>query len=279
MKHLLILLLCLTQFSYAQSEREQKLSKIGKSNITSNRSQLTESSQKIVERDRYSNQSRQTFESHGTPFNSHLYRNSGYYNWLMWGAPYSGFVDFYPSFYYDRFGFRQPARVYQMADGTTKKVEGKKTHYRLGIGYGYKNDFSFWGSIGKKTFFIAEYSDIITNDRSSFMPYVTMDEVILWGDKQLETIKSGGTIYAGGGTKISKFGFYLMGGYSWETQNLQFFDELYILSNNGRYSIRDYKRNFLTGKLGLIYDYKYLSIKTDYDIFRNVINLGCGIIF
>lgn len=277
MKIILLLLLLFPNISNGQTEISEKLSKVfgSKPNTT----QQSESSQKIVKLDEFHYQKKQNFNTQQTPFERITYYDHYRYNWYTWGAPYSGYINYTPLFYYDRFGLRQPSRIYNMSDGSKKVVEGKKTNYRLGLGYGYKNNLSFWGSAGRRTFFIAEVSTIVQVDRSSFMPNVRMDEVLKWNDRQLEDLNSGNILYLGVGTKFSKLGGYLMCGYGYEIHNLQFFDELFILSNNGRYSIRNYDESFFTGKIGLIYDHKFVSFKTDYNPFRNNLNIGLGISF
>jgi hypothetical protein len=273
MKNIIFLFIFICTTTFGQSEKDEKLNKINKTKINN-----TESTEKITQRNNNYNQTKSTYIIPNNTRPTSIYRNNSYYNWWSWGAPYSGFIGFSPSFYYDRFGMRQPMRVYEMSDGSKKNIKGKKTNYRLGLGYGYKNNLSFWSTIGKKSFFMVEYSDIIQNDQSTFYYNITMDEVIRWQDRRLDDITHGGAIYLGGGTKFSKLGAYIMGGYAWEIKNFQFFDELYLLSNNGKYSIRDYDNKFFTGKVGLIYDYKYLTIKSDYDLFRNIINLGFGVV-
>lgn len=273
MKNLILFLVLFSNLLSAQNERDEKLSKRFNSKPTTTTN--NEANEKITTRN--NTYQTNTYEPSRNTYRRPIIYNDFDYNWVRWGAPYNNFLYYTPSFYYDRFGFRQPRRVYYMSDGNKQTIDGEKTNYRIGVGYGYKDNLSFWASVGKRNFFIIEYSTIIEDDKSSFMTNVTMDDVIRWQDKRLEDIRHGGTIYMGGGRKFSKLGGYIMAGYGWETHNLQFFDELYILSNNGRYSIRDYDEKYFTAKVGMIYDHKYISLKTDYDLFRNVFNVGLGV--
>lgn len=274
MKKIIIFLFLTPYLIFAQSEKDEKLMKKNSSiSLTKDNDEKT-SKRNIVQYDSYS---KQKFENETSIFSQRSSYNYQINNWYSWGAPYGGYVGFVPSFYFDEFGLRQPIRIYTMNDGNKKTVKGKKTNYRLGLGYGYKNNLSFWGTAGKKTFFIAEYSTIVSSDKSSFMPYITMDDVIKWNDKKLDDIQYGGTFYGGVGTKFKKLGTYILLGYGWEINNFQFFDEFYILSNNGRYSIRNFEDTYFTGKVGLIYDHKFLSVKTDYCIYQKRVNLGLGI--
>ena len=79
--------------------------------------------------------------------------------------------------------------------------------------------------------------------------------------------------------KTGLVGFYLMPGYGWEINNFQYFDELFILSNNGKYSFPNYKENYFTGKVGLLFDIKNVSVKFDYNPFREHMGFGLGIVF
>jgi len=247
MKKLLILFLLLPGFLLSQTERDEKISK---KNLNY----------------------KQTEKSSDNNIN---------YNWRRWGTPYTYPIHVYerPAIYYNRHGIYQPNRIYRLSDGQPHIIRETPYTYRFGLSYGYPSNFGGWLTVGKKYYLISEYTGIVTNDESTFMYNVTYSDVLRWGDERLDDITYGGAIYAGPGITFSNLSGYFMAGYAWETRNLQFYDELYILSNNGRYSIRDYDKNFITGKLGIIYDYKYLTVKTDYDFIRNIINLGCGVTF
>lgn len=277
MKRFLILLFLIPIICYSQTEREDKLRiKRGGPSISN---PTSEAQQKIVVRDKFYNQKQQTFETNTQIFNRNIYYNNNDWRWRMWGAPVSGFVGYTPSFYYDRFGLRQPSRIYRMADGQEKTVKGEKTHWRLGLSFNTDNQLGGWVSIGNKTFFVAEYCSFLTIDQSSFIPGLTMDEVLPWNDRKLDDITKGGAFYAGAGMKTGIVGFYLMPGYGWEINNFQYFDELFILSNNGKYSFPNYKENYFTGKVGLLFDVKNVSVKFDFNPFREHMGFGLGIVF
>jgi len=270
----LLIFLILPFLSISQSEREDKLRIKGSTNVST---QISENQSKIVVRDKHYAQEKQTFN------NSNSIRptpniNYGYYNWINWGAPTYGFNSFIPYYYYDRFGLRQPARIYNI-NGKQDTVRGQKTHWRLGLSYTTKNQIGGWITVGNRNFFIAEYSSYVPNDKSSFLPNITMSDVLPWNDVQLDDITSGGAIYAGAGTKVGPLGLYIMPGYEWERNNFQFFDELFILSNNGKYSFPNYTTNGFSGKAGVIYDCKMGTGRIDYNPFKQSITFGLGIIF
>jgi hypothetical protein len=274
MRKLIFVLLFIPYLIFSQSEREQKLSFRSGNNKT--QTTKTESYDKTSVRTSEINR-RQTRRT-TTP----IFYGQSYYdynmNWGRWGAPLYGYSGFYPFYYYDMFGFRQPGRVYTYNDGKIDTIKGKRQHWRLGLSFNTENQIGGWITYGNKVFGIVEYTSYLTNDKSTFLPDLTMDYVILWNDDRLNDIFKGGSLYFGAGYKINKFGFYIMPGYGWDTNNFQFFDELYILSNNGKYSFPNYKENYFTGKFGIIYDYKYFTSKLDYNPFRNNINIGIGIV-
>lgn len=276
MKNILIFLFFLPTVTFTQTEKEQKLSI--RNHVITIPSTSTEKTEKtIVKRSSYS-EDRQTFNNENI-FQPVTYYDYDRWNWVNWGAPTFGFRGFIPSYYYDRFGLRQPSRIYTMDNGEKMTVKGVKKHWRFGLSYNTINQLGGFISYGNKTYLIAEYSSYIPNDESSFIPNLTMDKVLEWEDKKLDDIFYGGSVYIGCGIKVNSFGIYVMPGYTWTTQNFQFFDEFYILSNNGRYSFPNFSENSVTAKVGILYDYKLLTTKIDYNPFRNYINFGVGFIF
>lgn len=254
-------------FILCQSEREEKLQF---RNSTSQKSYSVETETIHKKSERQNNIIYNT--NHFRVFND----NS---RWIQWGAPLYSYNQFIPSHYYDRFGLRQPSRTYVERDGSRKLVQGVKQHFRFGLSYNTKNQLGGWFTYGNQKFFILEYSSYISSDETSFLPNLTMDKVISWQDKRLDDILLGGTIYMGGGYKFNKIGIHIMPGYYWEIKNYQYFDEFYILSNNGRYSFPNYDKSNFTAKFGVIYDYKTMTLKSEYNPFQNYINTGIGIVF
>lgn len=275
MKTLFVFLLC-PFILFSQTEKEAKL-KV-RDNLTSSvTTNSSERNSKIVQKDNSIYYKKQTFNNNSW-HSPQTYYDFNRYRWVGWGAPTFGYVNYIPSYYYDRFGLRQPSRIYNMSNGDKLTVNGVKNHYRVGLTFNTDSQLGVWGSVGNKTFLITELSFYLDNDQSSFLPNLTMDEVIPWNDMRLNDIVNGGVFYIGAGFKTSKFGFYLMPGYGWGSHNFQFFDELFILSNNGKYSFPNYNENYFTGKLGALVDYKMGTFKLDYNPFRQNVSFGIGVI-
>lgn len=199
------------------------------------------------------------------------------WRWHRWGAPYY-YDNWYPWSYYDRWGYRQPARVYITEGGKTDTVRGIKPHVSLGV-QGNKDQLGGFFTIGRKAFFIAEYQRFVATDKSTYYSDLTKDVVIPWNDKRLSNISKGGTLFLGAGHRFGANGVYAALGLGTETVRQQYFDELYILANNGRYSISDYKQNFLTAKLGYMRDFKFATLKLDYEPSRQRVGVGVGVNF
>jgi len=196
--------------------------------------------------------------------------------WNSWGAPIYGYDHWMPGYYYDRWGYRNPYRAYHYEDGKVDTIRGKATRVSFGI-QGSNKIAGGWITIGNKGYFIADYSQFIQNDESTYYPYLTMDKVIPWNDQKLEDLISGNAFYLGAGRRIGRTGIHAMLGFAHEVKKLQFFDEYYVLSNNGKYSILSSDQRFIGVKYGIIHDFKRVSLKIDYEAVRKRIYLGIGV--
>lgn len=199
--------------------------------------------------------------------------------WSRWGAPTFGFSYWDPWYWNDPWGYRNPGRIYVYNDGKRDTVRGKATRVSFGIQYSSNRSVGGFLTIGNRGYFIAEYQRTFQKDISTYYPDLTMDAVLPWNDKKLEDINSESVLYLGAGKRIKRTGFHLSLGFGKEIKKYQFEDELYILSNNGRYSIPNYDRNFLSVKGGFIHDLKRMSIKGDLDPIRKNVTFGVGLNF
>ena len=197
--------------------------------------------------------------------------------WDLWGAPMFGYNYWNPGYWYDPFGYRQPARIYYYDNGRADTIRGKATRVSFGIQYSTNKNIGGFITVGNKGYFIADYSTFFQKDESSYYPDLTKDKVIPWGDQKLENLYSGGALYLGAGKRFARTGFHVMVGFGRETKRYQFFDEMFILSNNGKYSILNYTDNFTTIKFGVIHDFKRASIKIDLDPIRKNTSIGLGV--
>lgn len=179
--------------------------------------------------------------------------------------------------------YRRPYYPY-IRNGNTDVIYNRNFNNRyiitLGLSYGFNNYLSGWIIVGDDDFFTFEYLGNIQRDMSEFYETITKEDVIRWNDEKLRGIVKGSIIYFGFGKKYNDIGLYFSIGYAWIDYREQYFDETYILSSNGRYSILDYEKNTFTGKVGIIYDMTPdFKVKTDYDPVMNILTLGFGFSF
>ena len=281
MKKLFTFFLLIPFLSFSQSERSQK---IETRNTGTYRSQPSQSSTPTYTTPRSSEYSQKQFERSDNRYQPRPSRNNinhpGIFygnRWDLWGAPMFGYNYWYPGYWYDPFGYRQPARIYYYDNGRADTIKGKATRVSFGIQYSTNKNIGGFVTIGNKGYFIADYSTFFQKDESSYYPDLTKDKVIPWGDQKLEDLYSGGALYLGAGKRFARTGFHVMVGFGRETKRYQFFDEMFILSNNGKYSILNYTDNFTTIKFGVIHDFKRASIKIDLDPIRKNTSIGLGV--
>jgi len=274
----LIFILSVPILSFSQTERDQKLSirTQSQSNNTSGSSRIT--SNEVFQKQeirRESQEPKTTVIYQPTP------RWNSWNRWNSWGAPYY-FNNFYQFDHYDRWGYRRPARVYETNNGKFDTIISKKSKFRFGLNVSTNNQVGAWFTIGRALYFKGSFNKIITSDKSEFYnnPQISFyNATSVWNDKRLEDIMKGWSTYFGFGREFKNFGVNLSVGLGEEETNYQFFDELYILSNNGNYSFRNFVDNFVSVSVGVTHDYKFLSLSADYDPIRKTFWLGAGFNF
>lgn len=202
--------------------------------------------------------------------------------WNRWGTPVYGYNYFDTWYMNDYYGRRIPTRVYYYSDRKTDTIYGKPLNTRLGINFSTQKDIGGWITIGSKNFFFFEVNTKIVNDNSTYyndsrVNFISASQI--WKDERKEDIKKGSSVYIGFGAKFKNTQPYLALGFSKEKNLYQFYDETFILSNNGLYSFNSNTRNITSFKMGLIQDWKRFSLKADYDPFRNNFGFGVGLNF
>lgn len=283
MKNLLTFLFLILSFSTsAQNERSQK-------EAVRNQQPQQQSPAKVEYTQKQESRTYNEFQQQQRPNNwnapnrtpnpSVMGWNTPFYyssRWNNWGAPMYGYDYWMPSFYYDDWGYRNPARIYHYEQGRIDTIKGKPTKISFGV-QGTKNMAGAWITIGNKGYFIADYSQFVQRDESIFYRDLTMDKVIPWKDERLEDLNSGNVFYFGLGKKFRRTGIHTMIGFGRERKKYQFFDELYVLSNNGKYSIPILDQNYIGVKFGILHDFKRVTLKLDYEATRKVVFAGLGI--
>ena len=187
--------------------------------------------------------------------------------WDLWGAPYHGWSYWEPSFYMNRWGYREPSRVYVYIDGKRDTILGKKLHYSFGVQGSANNQIGFWGTVGNKGYFIFEINKTRTKDNSTYFPYGRIQDVDFNMTSDLEKISS---LYVGGGKKFSRTGFHVMIGLVNENVRYRGYDKI------GYITFPKYADNYFNIKIGMLHDFKNITTKIDADLINKDLILGIG---
>jgi hypothetical protein len=282
----LFLVVSLPFLLFSQSERMQKQSfrssgsgfNYQPSQSIQSRPSIGEYQQKQSARNRNSEYYVAPNNRPGRYFVTDPYWGWGWNRWDMWGAPMIGWNYWMPYSYYNDWGYRQPARVYVYKDGKTDTIKGIKPIMSLGIQSSAREVGGFF-TVGKKTYFIFEHQRSNQKDKSVFYKNITMSDVIDWKDRKLADVTKTNTTYIGVGKRYKRSGLHASIGINNERVNYQYFDELFVLSNNGNYSFPNYNQTYWSLKLGMLHDAKVLTFKGDYDLTNREVIIGLGINF
>ena len=194
----------------------------------------------------------------------------GWNRWNMWGAPNFGWNYWNPGFYFNDWGYRQPARVYVYENGKRDTIKGKKPVISFGIQKTTDNQIGGFFTIGNKGYFIMEYNSSIEKDNSTFFPFgnVTRIDFPLVND-----LVQRNSFYIGAGKRIKRTGVHFMIGTVSEDVKWRGKDDL------GYITFPKYLDRFTTMKVGALHDFKNLTIKFDYDPIIDNKTFGLGVNF
>lgn len=290
MKNIIFFLL-FPVLSFSQTNEKQEKQEIKNNSTNSNnrnaapqtyntKPYTSEYSQKILERNK------NTQRSYSSPIpNRNTIIYDPYWNYGGWGFnrwnPTLGWNSYSPYFWYDSWGFRNPGRVYVYENGKKDTIRRESIHGSFGLQYNTKNEYGIFAIFGKKTYFITEYSQTNNNYIGTYYPLLTLDRVLPWDDRKLPDEIRSNMFYLGFGKKLDKrVGVHASLGFGKEIRRYKFYDELFVLSNNGEYTFPNYTKNITTVKLGTTIDIsRNLLTKLDFDFGRGCISYGLGLRF
>ena len=197
-------------------------------------------------------------------------RGWGWNRWDMWGAPAFGWNFWQPSFYWNDWGYRQPARIYVYNDGKRDTIRGKKPIISFGIQKTTDKQIGGFFTIGNKAYFIGEYNSTFERDNSTFFPYgnITLVDFPLVND-----LVQRNSFYVGVGKRIKRTGVHFMVGHVVEDVKWRGRDDY------GYITFPKYRDGFTTVKIGALHDFKNLTIKFDYDPIIDNKTFGLGLNF
>ena len=187
--------------------------------------------------------------------------------------PYYGPYGWYnPTMYHwnDVYGYRSRARVYHYESGRVDTVKLQPIYTTFGIGHTNSKQISYWGAIGgNKGYFIMDYIMTYAIDQNQYYPYGQINNVDFPLSKK--DWKKESTFYIGGGKRIGTIGIHGMIGFGNEVVRWQGKDDL------GGISFPKSNSSFTTFKIGLIKDFKFVTLKLDTDPIRGYTQIGIGL--
>ena len=190
--------------------------------------------------------------------------------WDLWGAPAFGWNFYSPYWYYNNWGYRQPARIYVYEDGKRDTIKGKRPIIGFGLHKTSNEQIGGYFTAGNKGYFIMDFVSTYEPDHSTFFPYGTINRIDF---PLIKDLKKERTIYMGGGIRHGRTGFHTMLGFGREIVRWRGKDAI------GEITFPKYNSTFVTAKVGVMHDIKNFTIKLDADPVRDFVQFGIGINF
>jgi hypothetical protein len=194
----------------------------------------------------------------------------GWNRWDMWGAPGFGWNFWQPSWYWNDWGYRQPARIYVYDNGRRDTIRGKKPVISFGVQTTNDRQIGGFFTIGNKGYFIGEYNSSFERDNSTFFPFGNITQIDF---PLVNDLVQRNSFYIGAGRRIKRTGIHFMIGSVREDVKWRGKDAL------GYITFPKYKDRITTMKVGALHDYKNFTIKFDYDPVINNGTVGLGVNF
>jgi hypothetical protein len=181
-----------------------------------------------------------------------------------------GWYQPFPYIWYDDFGWRQRSVIHIYESGKRDTIRKERVYTSFGFGHTTNKQISYWGVIGgKKGYFIMDYVMTYAIDQNQYYPYGQINNVDFPLSKN--DWKKESTFYVGGGKRIGKIGIHGMIGFGNEVIRWQGKDDL------GGISFPKSNTSFTTFKIGLIRDFKWLTLKVDTDPIRKYSQISIGL--
>ena len=274
MKKLLMLLLVIPMISFSQvSSWRQTGGSVPASSQTSQSTQ-TRVQPSIPQQNNVSSWRTQTAPIRpGDNFEGQpLVRRYRYTDINPYGLQYGvwGWYQPFPYMWYDDFGWRQRSEVRIYESGRRDTIRKERVYTSFGFGHTSNKQAAYWGTIGgKRGYFIMDYVMTHAIDQNQYYPYGQINNV----DFPLSKTdwKKESTFYVGGGKRIGKIGIHGMIGFGNEVIRWQGKDDL------GGISFPKSNTSFTTYKIGLIRDFKFVTLKVDTDPIRGYSQISIGL--
>ena len=181
-----------------------------------------------------------------------------------------GWYQPFPYIWYDDFGWRQRSEVRIYESGKRDTIRKERVYTSFGFGHTTNKQAAFWGIVGgKKSYFIMDYVMTYAIDQNQYYPYGQINNVDFPLSK--EDWKKESTFYVGTGKRIGKIGIHGMIGFGNEVTRWQGKDDL------GGISFPKSNSAFTTFKVGIIKDFKFVTLKLDTDPIRGYHQISIGL--
>ena len=191
--------------------------------------------------------------------------NNWGWQWNNWG-----WYQPMPYIWYDDFGWRQRSVIHVYESGKRDTIRKERVYTSFGFGHTSNKQAAYWGTIGgKKGYFIMDYVMTYAIDQNQYYPYGQINNVDFPLSK--EDWKKESTFYVGAGKRIGKIGIHGMIGFGNEIIRWQGKDDL------GGISFPKSNTSFTTYKIGLIRDFKFVTLKVDTDPIRGYSQISIGL--
>jgi hypothetical protein len=191
--------------------------------------------------------------------------NNWGWQWNNWG-----WYQPMPYIWYDDFGWRQRSVIHVYESGKRDTIRKERVYNAFGFGHTTNKQSAFWGMVGgKKGYFIMDYVMTYAIDQNQYYPYGQINNVDFPLSK--EDWKKESTFYVGAGKRIGKIGIHGMIGFGNEVVRWQGKDDL------GGISFPKSNTSFTTYKIGLIRDFKFVTLKVDTDPIRGYSQISIGL--
>ena len=188
----------------------------------------------------------------------------GYY-WGNWG-----WYQPFPYMWYDDYGWRQRSVINIYENGKRDTIRKERVYTSFGFGHTTNKQASYWGTIGdKRGYFIMDYVMTYAIDQNQYYPYGQINNVDFPLSKN--DWKKESTFYVGAGKRIGKIGIHGMIGFGNEVIRWQGKDAI------GGISFPKSNSSFTTFKVGIIKDFKFITLKLDTDPIRGYTQISIGL--
>ena len=192
-------------------------------------------------------------------------------NWVGGMYPWFngfGYYNMYPYYFYDNFGYRQRGRVRIYNDGKRDTITVKPMRWAFGLQTSNGNQIGGWLAIGHVNYVLLEYQQTNQRHPASYFPLGHLGIVDF---PLVDDWVSNKVFYVGIGKRYGRNGLHISLGMGNEEVRFQGKDKI------GYITFPKYNSDFLTMKFGIIHDFKYVTIKLDYDPIRRNGIIGAGI--